>query len=168
MSKLLNFIQCRDWFSLISIYFQNLGIDISVTYTVEAILWINFYCQDVDLFENIIMKRGVLFEFSHNYRSTKLAKLVKKLPSIRIESGTSCVHLWYLTDLANLTLLVRLGLLRFLYTTLAKIHREQSSQAGSLLSENPLKSRDLASLVQRFRGIPMTSCPKICKLLHWL
>ena len=27
-----------------------------------------------------------------------------------------------------------------------KIHREQSSQAGSLLSENPLKSDDLASL----------------------
>ena len=51
-----------------------------------------------------------------------------------------------------------------------KMHHEQSSQAGSLLSENPLKSHNLASmkvLIQR-NSDDIITCPKICKLLHWL
>ena len=51
-----------------------------------------------------------------------------------------------------------------------KEHREQSSQAGSLLSENPLKSHDLASLkmlIER-NSDDIITCPKICKLLHLL
>ena len=59
----------------------------------------------------------------------------------------------------------------FLYVNIRyKIHREQSLQAGSLLSENPLKSHDLTSLkmlVQR-NSDDIITCPIICKLLHWL
>ena len=60
--------------------------------------------------------------------------------------------------------------LYLLVSSVIKIHREQSSQAGSLLSENPLKSHDLTSLkmlVQR-NSDDIITCPIICKLLHWL
>ena len=53
-------------------------------------------------------------------------------------------------------------------STYEKIHGEQSSQAGSLSSENPMKLHDLATLkilIQR-NSDDIITCPKICKLLH--
>ena len=41
---------------------------------------------------------------------------------------------------------------KFSFKYVKKIHREQSSQAGSLLSENTLKSHDLTSLKMLIQG----------------